>query len=152
MASSSSAISPDEALARALQMEADEALAAELAAELAMADAEPSGRSRGGCSQGGSSSSASGHTTAPATAMAIMVPVNERLAAPAHKQVSNLGRNTAKAICRKFGVGPSLSELLKLVDGPRAPEVFALVDAGQRSRVEAELAALRIDLLPSSSD
>ena len=79
----------DEVLARALQMEADEALAAELASSLAVeksAARAPSAR-RG--------SSAAQHMT---TSPAIMIPASERLAGPAHKQVTCLGRSTSKQI------------------------------------------------------
>ena len=84
-----------------------------------------------------------------AGAAPIMKPASETLGSPSHKAVTHLGRNTAHKINEQFGIGPTLRELLKLVDGPRRPEVLALIDAGVRDRVDAELTALRIDLLPA---
>ena len=73
------------------------------------------------------------------------------LGSPSHKAITCLGRNTALKINARFGIGPTLRELLKLVEGPRRAEVLALIDPGSRDRVDAELTALRIDLLPASS-
>ena len=63
--------------------------------------------------------------------------------------MTNLGRQTLKKIQAKFGIGPSTRELLQLEGGPRRGELLAMIDAGQRGRVAAQLVALRLDLLPA---
>ena len=133
-------LSPDALLARRLQEEDDAVLAAELAAEMQALDVAPQRRTAPAPARSQPSHDAS-------AAIPVMVPARERLAAPAHKAVTHLGRNTAAAIQKKHGIGPSLEALLKLLDTPRRPEVLAMVDIGQRDRVEAELTALRLDLM-----
>ena len=122
---------PSAALARALQLEEDAAMAAALAAE----DARP----------------AAPHTTGagPANIVAGAMPAADRLSAPAYKQVQHLGRGTAKRMAELLNL-PSLTlrDLLRAADGPRAAEILQCVDAGQRDRVQASLVALRMDLLP----
>ena len=119
-------------LARRLQEEDDAAYAAQLMAE----DQRPRRPAAGG---GPSSSSG---------ALPRAAPVSERLAAPAHKAVAHLGRNTAKSIAREFKVELTVGKLLQLLDSPQRIRVLELVDVGQRDRVAAECAALRVDLLP----
>ena len=78
-------------------------------------------------------------------------PVSATLAAPAHKHVPHLGRNTAKRIAQEFKVDGSVRSLLKLLESPQRARVLEMVDSGQRDRVEAECHALRIDLLPGAA-
>ena len=120
-------------LARRLQEEDDAAYAAQLMAK----DQRPRRPAAGGAP----SPSSSGLPRAQ--------PVSERLAAPAHKAVTHLGRNTAKSIAREFKVDLTVGKLLELLDTPHRTRVLELIDSGQRDRVEAECHALRIDLLPS---
>ena len=131
-------------LARQLQEEEDMAAATAFAAQ----DEVRSTPVRGaGCSSSGESCllhiPLEGMQT-PAGALPV-----ERLASAAHKQVTHLGRNTAKKIQTKFSIGPSTRDFLQLVNGPKHTEVLAMIDVGQRSRVEAEIVALTVDLLPS---
>ena len=121
------------ALVRRLQEEDDAALAAQLAAQDHRA-AGPSGSS-----------------APPVGALPVARTVSSILAAPAHKHVAPLGRNTAKRIAHEFKTDGSVLSLLTLLDSPRRPRVLELVDAGQRARVEAECHALRIDLLPNEA-
>ena len=121
---------PSVALARALQLEEDAALAAALAAE----DSRPVAHA------GGASSAA---------VVAGALPAADRLSSPAYKQVQHLGRGTAKRIADILGLKSlTLRDLLLAVDGPKAAEIMACIDAGQRDRVQATLVALRLDLLP----
>ena len=72
----------------------------------------------------------------------------EILAGAAHKAVQHLGRGTAKKLEAHFLKGQmalSLAELLRIFRGDRREELLMLIDAGQRSRVEAELVALSLD-------
>ena len=122
---------PSIALARALQLEEDAALAAALAAE----DSRPVAHAAGG--------------TSSAAVVAGALPAADRLSSPAYKQVQHLGRGTAKRIADILGLKSlTLRGLLLAVDGPRAAEIMACIDAGQRDRVQATLVALRLDLLP----
>ena len=139
------------ALARRLQEEDDAAMAAQLAqgqpsAALLMAqDAALAAQlaARDGRAAGPNRSSA------PTGPLLTATPVRATLAAPAHKHVPHLGRNTAKKIAQEFKVDGSVRSLLKLLESPQRPRVLEMVDIGQRDRVEAECHALRIDLLPS---
>ena len=72
----------------------------------------------------------------------------EQLAGAAHKSVKHLGKNTCKAIAKKFSTPSPLSlrHLLQISTSTRREEMLAMVDAGQRERVAAELIALAIDL------
>ena len=120
---------PSVALARALQLEEDAAMAAALAAE----DARPAAPRAAGA----------------AKIVAGAMPAADRLSAPAYKQVQHLGRGTAKRMAELLQL-PSLTlrDLLRAADGPRAAEILQCIDAGQRDRVQASLVALRMDLLP----
>ena len=123
---------PSVALARALQLEEDAAMAAALAAEDARPAAVP-------------------HTAGAGSAKIVAgaMPAADRLSAPAYKQVQHLGRGTAKRMAELLNL-PSLTlrDLLCAADGPRAAEILQCIDAGQRDRVQASLVALRMDLLP----
>mmetsp|Transcript_31798 Transcript_31798/g.61187 ORF Transcript_31798/g.61187 Transcript_31798/m.61187 type:complete len:167 (-) Transcript_31798:360-860(-) len=119
-------------LAISLQEEEDAALAAALAATDAATPAAGGRRIQ---------------TGSPGTARSGPIP-GDRLNSAAHKQVTHLGRQTARKIQARYGIGPSTRDLLELVSGAKRSEVLAMIDEGQRSCVDAELVALRLDLLP----
>ena len=93
------------------------------------------------------SAGASSSLPPPSGLLPIARTVSSILAAPAHKHVAPLGRNTAKRIALEFKTDGSVLSLLTLLDSAQRPRVLELVDGGQRARVEAECHALRIDLL-----
>ena len=149
-ASSSSGPDPDEMFARALQLQEDERMAAELAAEERRQPVLPT----------------------PSNAPNFGMVPSDRLKSPAHKQVQQLGRATAKRIQTDFAIGPSVGALLRrgfrlfvsgtkmnysiaetcpllrrlVADPASRARVLELVDAGQRSRVDAQLSVLAQEL------
>ena len=137
---------PSIALALALQAEEDERMAMELLQEEEAASRQQPPRTSS------SSSTARGQQQQQQQYQQVASSTGrlpgERLAGAAHKTVQHLGRGTAKKIESHFLKGQAiltLAELLRIFRGDRREEMLMLIDAGQRSRVEAELVALTLD-------
>ena len=69
-----------------------------------------------------------------------------RIERNAWKEITHLGKGTARNICDTMKIGPSLCDLLRLCrDESKRVQVVSLVDAGQRDRVHAEIVSLLAD-------